>query len=59
MVTLTPGTDREFCPMLQIRPMGAHAGGEITGVDVKRLDGESFAPVYRAWLKYGVIVVRG
>ena len=45
--------------MLQIRPMGAHAGGEITGVDVKRLDGESFAPVYRAWLKYGVIVVRG
>jgi taurine dioxygenase len=44
--------------MLKIRRMGAHAGGEITGIDVKRLDDESFAPVYRAWLKYGVTVVR-
>jgi len=44
--------------MLQIRPMGPHTGGEITGVDVKTLDDESFAPVYAAWLKYGVTVVR-
>ena len=59
MVTLMPGTDRERCSMLHIRPMGAHTGGEITGVDVKRFDDDSFAPIYRAWLKYGVIVVRG
>ena len=44
--------------MLQIRPMGQHTGGEITGVDVKRLDDEGFAPIYRAWLTYGVTVVR-
>ena len=45
--------------MLQIRPKGAHIGGEITGVDVKQLDDEGFEPIYQAWLKYGVIVVRG
>jgi taurine dioxygenase len=44
--------------MLQIRPMGPHTGGEITGVDVKTLDDEGFAPIYQAWLKYGVTVVR-
>jgi taurine dioxygenase len=45
--------------MLHIRPMGPHTGGEITGVDVKRLDDAGFAPIYEAWLKYGVTVVRG
>lgn len=44
--------------MLQIRPIGPRTGAEITGVDVKRLDDESFAPIYQAWLQYGVIVVR-
>ena len=44
--------------MLQIRPMGPNTGGEVTGVDVKQLDDEGFAPIYAAWLKYGVIVVR-
>ena len=48
----------EGCPMLQIRPMGPNIGGEVTGVDVKALDDEGFAPIYDAWLKYGVIVVR-
>jgi len=44
--------------MLQIRPMGPHTGAEITGVDVKQLDDSGFAPIYDAWLKHGVIVVR-
>ena len=44
--------------MLNIRPMGPHTGGEITGVDVKQLDDAGFAPIYRAWLQYGVTVVR-
>jgi taurine dioxygenase len=44
--------------MLQVRPMGPNIGGEITGVDVKKLDDASFALIYKAWLKYGVIVVR-
>lgn len=45
--------------MLKIRPMGPNTGGEITGVDVKQLDDAGFAPIYEAWLKYGVTVVRG
>ena len=44
--------------MLHIRAMGPNTGGEITGVDVKQLDDEGFAPIYGAWLRYGVIVVR-
>jgi len=44
--------------MLQVRPMGPHAGAEITGVDVRHLDDAGFAPIYRAWLQYGVAVVR-
>ena len=44
--------------MLKIRPMGAHTGGEITGVDVKTLDDAGFAPIYQAWLDHGVTVVR-
>jgi taurine dioxygenase len=45
--------------MLKIRPMGPNIGGEVTGVDVKKLDDAGFAPIYEAWLKYGVTVVRG
>jgi taurine dioxygenase len=44
--------------MLQFRRIGALAGGEITGVDVKQLDDAGFAPIYQAWLDCGVIVVR-
>ena len=44
--------------MLHIRAMGLNTGGEITGIDVKQLDDKSFAPIYEAWLEYGVIVVR-
>ena len=44
--------------MLQIRPMGPHTGALVTGVDVKQLDDEAFAPIYAAWLRYGVIAVR-
>ena len=44
--------------MVNIRPMGAHTGAEITGVDVKTLDDAGFAPIYQAWLDHGVTVVR-
>ena len=44
--------------MLQIRALGENIGGEITGVDVKQLDETGFAPIYEAWLKFGVTVVR-
>ena len=44
--------------MLQIRPMSRYTGCEVTGVDVKRLDDAGFAPIYEAWLQYGVAIVR-
>ena len=44
--------------MLNIRPFNPHCGVEITGVDVKTLDDAGFAPIYQAWLKYGVMCVR-
>ena len=45
--------------MLNIQPMGEHAGCLISGVDVKGLDDAGFAPIYQAWLRYGIIAVRG
>jgi taurine dioxygenase len=44
--------------MVEIRRMGQQIGTEVTGVDVKTLDDQSFAPIYQAWLDYNVMVVR-
>jgi Taurine catabolism dioxygenase TauD, TfdA family len=44
--------------MVEIRRMGPQIGVEVTGVDVKRLDDKSFAPIYQAWLDHNVLVVR-
>ena len=44
--------------MVEIRRMGPQIGVEVTGVDVKALDDESFAPIYQAWLDCNVLVVR-
>ena len=43
---------------MEIRRMGPQIGVEVTGVDVKTLDDKGFAPIYRAWLDYNVMVVR-
>ena len=43
---------------VRIRKLGAHIGAEITGVDIRRLDEDGFASVYRAWLDHGVTVIR-
>jgi len=44
---------------MQIRQQGEQIGAEITGVDVTSLDDKGFAPIREAWLRYGVIAVRG
>jgi taurine dioxygenase len=41
-----------------LRAMTENTGVEINELDVKTLDEDGFAPLYEAWLKYGVIVVR-
>jgi taurine dioxygenase len=44
--------------MIAIRRLGEQVGVEVTGVDVKRLDDETFGVMYRAWLDHNVLVVR-
>jgi taurine dioxygenase len=38
---------------------GAALGAEITGADLRALDGDTFLVIRRAWLAYQVIVLRG
>lgn len=45
--------------MIEIRRLGPQIGAEIRGVDVRQLDDAGFAPIYRAWLDYNVVVVPG
>jgi len=44
--------------MLEVRRLGSQIGAEVTGVDVRKLDDQSFDVIYRAWLDYNVIAVR-
>ena len=44
---------------MEIRRLGPHLGVEVTGVDVKKLDDETFGAIYRAWLDHNVLCVRG
>jgi len=43
--------------MIEVRRLGPQIGVEIRGVDVRRLDAEGFATIYRAWLDHNVAVV--
>jgi taurine dioxygenase len=43
--------------MIEVHRLGPRLGAEIRGVDVKTLDDETFAVIYRAWLDAGVVVV--
>jgi taurine dioxygenase len=45
--------------MVEVRRMGPEIGAEILGVDVKSLDDEAFAVIYRTFLERNVIVVPG
>jgi taurine dioxygenase len=45
--------------MIQVRPLGAKIGAEVSGVDVKTIDEADFATLYRAWLDHNVVVVPG
>ena len=41
----------------EVRRLGNHVGIEVRGVDVKTIDDETFAVLYRAWLDGNVLVV--
>src|SRR2546428_5458488 len=44
---------------IEVHRLGPQIGAEIRGVDVRTLDAAGFAPIYRAWLDYNVVVVPG
>ena len=41
-----------------VTPTGAALGADISGVDLRRIDDEDFAAIYRAWLDHQVLLVR-
>jgi taurine dioxygenase len=43
--------------MIEVRRLGSQMGAEVRGVDVKRLDDDGFAVIYRAWLDANVLVI--
>src|SRR3984957_18608379 len=40
-------------------PSGGELGAELRGVDLRRLDGDGFAAIHRAWLDHLVLLFRG
>src|SRR6266404_1417392 len=40
-------------------PTGAALGAEISGVDLRTIDGDCFAAIHRAWLDHLVLLFRG
>ena len=44
---------------LQIIPTGAALGADVQGVDLRRLSGDAFAAIHRAWLDHLVLRFRG
>jgi len=44
--------------MIEIRPLAPKMGAEITGVDLRRLDDETFARIHDAFLDHIVIAIR-
>ena len=44
--------------MIEINRLGEQIGAEILGLDVKDLDAETFATIYRTWLDCNVIAIR-
>jgi taurine dioxygenase len=45
--------------MIEVRRLGPQIGAEINGVDVRTLDDATYNVIYRAWLDYNVVAVRG
>ena len=43
---------------IEVKPIAGALGAEIIGVDVKRVDGETFAEVHSAWLEHLVVFFR-
>jgi taurine dioxygenase len=45
--------------MIEVRCLGDGIGAEVCGVDVNAIGAAEFERIYRAWLDYNVLVIRG
>ena len=50
---------RASVPALDVVPMNAALGAEVRGIDLRRLDNETFARIHAAWLDHLLLVFRG
>ncbi len=46
-------------PHITIFPSGKALGAEIQGVDLRTIEADDFACIYRAWLDHSVLLIRG
>jgi taurine dioxygenase len=46
-------------PRFTVLPTGKALGAEIQGIDLRTIDSEDFASVYRVWLDHSVLLFRG
>src|SRR6266480_628995 len=44
--------------MIEVKPLAGALGAEIGGVDLKRVDDETFAEIHKAWLEHLVVFFR-
>jgi taurine dioxygenase len=44
--------------MIEVKPLSGALGAEISGVDLKRVDDETFAEIRKAWLEHLVVFFR-
>jgi taurine dioxygenase len=44
---------------MRIEPLAGALGAEITGVDLRNLDGKGWEEIHRAFLQYAVLAIRG
>ena len=44
---------------LAVIPSGRALGAEIRGIDLRKIDSEAFASIYKAWLDHSVLLFRG
>jgi len=43
---------------IAVTPTGAALGAEVSGIDLRAIDDDDFAAIYRAWLHHQVLLVR-
>ena len=52
-------TQRASNRRIEVKPLAGALGAEISGIDLRKLDDETFAEIHDAWLEHLVVFFRG